>query len=61
MWTEMSFVKRTFFNDDEWAIEYHPPVSKNISVHDGCLHLWRPQPKEGMRWFMPIPPQWMVA
>lgn len=55
-WEEMSFVKRAFFRDDEWAIEYHPPIKENISVHDFCLHLWRLQ--GGV---MPIPPPWTVG
>jgi len=55
-WEEMSIVKRAFFLKDEWAIEYHPPEAKNISVHDYCLHLWRP-----ILDALPIPPPSMVG
>lgn len=54
-WEEMSEIKRLFFGDDEWAIEYHPPTEKNISVHDYCLHLWRPQAVQ-----LPTPPLILV-
>ena len=60
-WHEMKFVKEAFFKPDEWALEYHPPTEKNISIHNGCLHLWRPQPSETHKWFLPIPPPWMVG
>jgi hypothetical protein len=56
-WEEMSYVKRAFFRDDEWAIEYHPPVRENISVHNFCLHLW--YPNAGV--VIPIPPPWAVG
>ena len=52
---DMKLIKRAFFAEDEWAIEYHPPESKYISVNDNVLHLWRPQ--EGG---IPTPPEIMV-
>lgn len=57
-WDEMVYVKRSFFKRGEWAIEYHPPVNKNISAHPYCLHLWRPN--DGVTQF-PIPPIWTIA
>lgn len=57
-WDEMQYVKRAFFKRDEWAIEYHPPEAKNISLHAFCLHLWRPN--DGVT-TMPIPPEWTIA
>lgn len=56
VWAEMVFIKNTFFKEDEWAVEYHPPPSKNISVHPYCLHLWRP-----MLDILPFPPTYMIA
>lgn len=55
-WEEMVFVKRVFFGEDEWAIEYHPPPDKNISRHPFCLHLWRPHDVE-----IPVPPEFTIG
>lgn len=55
-WTEMEFVKRTFFADDEVAMQLHVPAADHISVHPYCLHLWRPHAAA-----IPRPPAWMVA
>lgn len=41
-WPEMSRIRDLFFRDDETVVEYHVPKSDHISVHDYCLHLWRP-------------------
>lgn len=54
-WEEMKAVKQLFFNDDEWAVEFHPPANRNISVHDYCLHLWRPHDQQ-----LPTPPPILV-
>jgi hypothetical protein len=32
-----------FWNKDECAVEYHPPLSQNVKVNPYCLHLWRPK------------------
>lgn len=37
---EMVWLKDTFFNDDEVAIQVHPRTSDNISLFE-TLHLWR--------------------
>lgn len=54
-WDEMKAIKEMFFRPDEWAIEYHPPAAANISVHDYCLHLWRPHDAT-----IPTPPRVLV-
>lgn len=54
-WHEMELVKRTFFRDDEWAMQLHAPPAKHISLHPNCLHLWRPHGKP-----IPIPPEILV-
>lgn len=54
-WQEMDFVKRLFFNPDECVIQYHVPVKDHISIHNYCLHLWRPQGEK-----IPMPPEYMV-
>ena len=55
-WEEMSFIKRLFFENDECAVQYHPPVDDHISLHPFCLHLWR---KQSGNFFMP--PKEMIA
>lgn len=41
-WLEMSFVKDTFWDDDDYVVQLHPPKSVYINVHPNTLHLWRP-------------------
>jgi len=55
-WEEMSFIKHVFFEENEWAVEYHPTADKNLSLAPYCLHLWRP-----IVAYLPRPPAWMVA
>ena len=55
-WEEMDWVKRLFWDDGDTVIQIHPPVSKHISVHPNCLHLWRPLSVE-----IPLPPEWTIA
>lgn len=55
-WPEMDHIKRLFFRDDECAVQFHVPRDDHISVHDYCLHLWRPTDVD-----MPRPPAWMVG
>jgi hypothetical protein len=55
-WTEMTYIHRLFFNDDEEAMQLHVPVSDHISFAVNCLHLWRPQNA-----CIPRPPGWMVG
>ena len=55
-WIEMSFVKRTFFEPDEVAMQLHPAESEHINNHPRCLHLWRPQNDT-----IPTPPGVMVG
>lgn len=42
-WDEMKKIRDMFFLPDEWAVQYNPPPSENISIDDFVLHLWRPQ------------------
>lgn len=54
-WEEMDAVKRAFFLPDEVAYQLHPREDRHISIHENCLHLWRPQERE-----IPLPPLVMV-
>jgi len=51
-WIEMDYVKRSFFRDDETAMQLHVPPSAHINVHPNCLHLWAPN--DGTK--IPLPP-----
>lgn len=55
-WEEMCFVKNLFFDQEETAIQYHPPASKYVNFHPGCLHLWRWQGEQEV----PMPPLSLV-
>ncbi len=55
-WAEMEHVKRTFFKEDETAMQLHVPPSDHINCHPNCLHLWRPHNES-----IPRPPAWMIA
>lgn len=55
-WTEMEFIKRLFFREEETAMQLHVPPAEHISVHPFCLHIWRPQDRE-----IPLPPAFMVG
>lgn len=54
-WTEMDFIKRLFFKDDEVVMQLHPAVGRHINIMENCLHLWKPQNQE-----IPLPPEAMV-
>lgn len=41
-WDEMCEVKDLFFDAEECVIQFHPPKSEYVNLHDFCLHLWRP-------------------
>lgn len=50
-WSEMEFIKRRFFRDNETAMQLHVPPADHINRHPNCLHLWRPHKGE-----IPTPP-----
>jgi len=39
-WQEMCFVKDLFWEEEECAIQFHPPRSEYVNNHPHCLHLW---------------------
>lgn len=55
-WEEMEYIKRIFWAEDETVIQLHVPVADHISLHDYCLHLWKPV---GVA--IPLPPKFTVA
>ena len=55
-WQEMCAVKRMFWRDDEWVVQFHPAASEYVNNHPHCLHLWKPQDQA-----MPTPPSEFVG
>ena len=45
-WEDMCRIKDIFFEDEEAAIQMHPPKSQYVNLKDNCLHLWRPKSGE---------------
>lgn len=41
-WQEMCFVKELFWDDEDTVVQYHPPKSQYVNIHERVLHLWRP-------------------
>ena len=54
-WSEMDYVKRIFWRDDERVMQLHVPRSSHINVHPNCLHLWKPLKAD-----IPRPPEMFV-
>jgi hypothetical protein len=52
-WDEMCQIKDLFWNSEDCVVQYHPPKSDYVNVHNHCLHLWR---TDGI----PTPPTFMV-
>ena len=50
-WAEMCWVKALFWGPEEAVVQYHPPESSYVNVHQRVLHLWRPVGVE-----FPMPP-----
>lgn len=55
-WPEMCQIKGMFWDEDDCAMQLHPPVSAHVNNHQYCLHLWRPIGVE-----IPVPPPYMVG
>lgn len=41
-WEEMAWVKTLFFEEEEAAIEFHPPKSVYVNDTATVLHIWKP-------------------
>lgn len=55
-WAEMCYVKGLFWGDDEVVVQYHPRKKDHVSMHNYCLHLWRPTDQD-----LPEPSALMVG
>lgn len=54
-WNDMCFVKNLFWADDACVVQFHPASKDYISLHHGCLHLWRSTLEK-----FPMPPKILV-
>ena len=52
----MQEVRRLFYEDSDWVVQFSPPKSEHINNHNGCLHWWMPMDQK-----MPTPPSIMVG
>ena len=41
IWAEICFVKDLFWDDEECAMQLHPPRSEYVSCDRHTLHIWR--------------------
>jgi len=55
-WEEMCFIKSLFWEDEEPAMQLHPPKSQWVNNHPYCLHLWKPKKID-----IPLPPSIMIG
>ena len=55
-WDEMCFVKDLFWEPEECVVQYHPPRSAHVNIHQHCLHLWKP-----IGVVLPAPPSILVG
>ena len=51
-WDEMCFIKGLFWGDEDCVVQFHPPKSDYVNVHENVLHLYRPTAAD-----MPRPPK----
>lgn len=40
-WYTMCRLKDSFYADDAWVLQFHPPTDVQVNDHPGCLHLWQ--------------------
>lgn len=44
-WEEMCQVKDLFWGKEDCVLQFHPPKSEYVNMHNYTLHLWRPAGK----------------
>ena len=55
-WTEMCFIKDTFWDKKDTVFQIHPAHKDYVNCHPYCLHLWRKPDLE-----FPLPPSVLVG
>lgn len=51
-WDEMCLIKGMFWEPGDLVVQYHPPASEYVNIHENVLHLWR---KAGTNAFCEMP------
>lgn len=54
-WKEMCIVKDWFWHEEELVVQFHPPRSQYVNIHNNVLHLWRNTAQE-----ITLPPKDLV-
>lgn len=54
-WEDMCLVKSLFWDDEDCVVQFHPPKSEYVNVHEGVLHLWK---QRGVQ--LATPPRFLV-
>lgn len=47
-WAEMCWIKKQFWEPEDWVVQFHPAQSEYVNIHPNVLHLWRPVGGVGM-------------
>jgi hypothetical protein len=55
-WTEMSYIKDLFWEDEDTVIQFHPKKTHYINNHPYVLHLWKKSGEE-----IELPPSILVG
>ena len=56
-WREMCVIKDVFWDGEDVVMQYHPAKSAYGTLHNNCLHLWRPVFDD----HIPTPPKELVG
>ena len=55
-WNDMCFIKNLFWDEEETAMQLHPPKSEYVNNHPFALHLWGRKQKD-----IPLPASEMIG
>lgn len=55
-WEQMNYVKDLFWDAEDCVVQFHPPKSEYVNMHEYVLHLWRCVDKD-----FPLPDKLMVG
>jgi hypothetical protein len=56
LWDELCYIKNLFWDEEDCAVQFHPPKSQYVNNHPCVLHLWRKQGYE-----FPLPHSYLVG
>lgn len=55
-WEEMCYIKKIFWEDEDWVVQFHPAKSEYVNNDEFVLHLWKLKNEE-----FPTPPSFLVG